>query len=100
MEPVHRRDVIFADSILRHAFNRGHKLDEAARLTGQQDDLKNLDLANGQCRNATVMQNVTFSTQGLPFGLSKKAAAMQLSSSQAVISGVVAMVLATLLTGL
>lgn len=37
------------------------------------DDLKNLDIVNGQCYNASVKQNVTFSEQGLPFGLSKNA---------------------------
>jgi len=39
------------------------------------DDIKGLDVINGQCVNATVKQNVTFSYQGLPFGLSKKSAA-------------------------
>jgi len=38
------------------------------------DDLKNLDVVNGQCYNATIKQNVTFSEQGLPFGLSKSSA--------------------------
>lgn len=33
------------------------------------DDLTNLDVANGQCWNKTVVQNVTFDYQGLPFGL-------------------------------
>jgi phosphatidate phosphatase APP1 len=33
------------------------------------DDLTNLDVANGQCVNATIRQNVTFDYQGLPFGL-------------------------------
>jgi Uncharacterized conserved protein (DUF2183) len=33
------------------------------------DDLKNLDIVNGQCRNATIPQNVTFGYQGLPFGI-------------------------------
>lgn len=33
------------------------------------DDLTDLDIANGQCLNSTVQQNVTFDTQGLPFGL-------------------------------
>lgn len=32
------------------------------------DDLKNLDIVNGQCYNSTVKQNVTFGEQGLPFG--------------------------------
>jgi len=46
-----------------------------------QDDLKNLDIAAGQCRNATIPQNVTFSTQGLPFGLSKKSAGSHFAPS-------------------
>jgi hypothetical protein len=39
------------------------------------DDLRGLDITGGQCVNSTVKQSVTFSTQGLPFGLSKKSAA-------------------------
>jgi hypothetical protein len=39
------------------------------------DDLTNLDIVNGQCYNTTIKQNVTFSEQGLPFGLSKQSAA-------------------------
>lgn len=31
------------------------------------DDLKNLDIVNGQCRNTTFAQNVTFGEQNLPF---------------------------------
>jgi hypothetical protein len=38
------------------------------------DDLTGLDIVNGQCYNASVKQNLTFSEQGLPFGLSKNAA--------------------------
>lgn len=38
------------------------------------DDLTGLDIVNGQCYNSTIPQNVTFSEQGLPFGLSKKSA--------------------------
>ncbi|KAL3421568.1 hypothetical protein PVAG01_08014 [Phlyctema vagabunda] len=38
------------------------------------DDLKNLDVMNGECYNASIPQNVTFSYQGLPFGLSDSAA--------------------------
>jgi hypothetical protein len=34
------------------------------------DDLKNLDIAGGNCYNSSIKQNVTFSYQGLPFGLS------------------------------
>lgn len=43
------------------------------------DDLRGLDVVNGQCYNASVPQSVTFSTQGLPFGLSKKSAAGRMS---------------------
>lgn len=39
------------------------------------DDLTNLDIVNGQCYNSTIKQNMTFSEQGLPFGLSKKSTA-------------------------
>lgn len=38
------------------------------------DDLTHLDVVNGQCYNASIKQNVTFSEQGLPFGLSKNSA--------------------------
>lgn len=34
------------------------------------DDLTNLDIANGQCYNTSIPQNLTFSEQGLPDGLS------------------------------
>ena len=34
------------------------------------DDLTNLDVENGECYNSSVKQNVTYSYQGLPFGLS------------------------------
>lgn len=34
----------------------------------RQDDLANLDLAAGHCRNTTIPQNVTYGLQGLPFG--------------------------------
>lgn len=33
------------------------------------DDLRGLDISNGQCYNASVPQNVSFGYQGLPFGL-------------------------------
>ncbi|KAK3108018.1 hypothetical protein LTR53_017835 [Teratosphaeriaceae sp. CCFEE 6253] len=33
------------------------------------DDLTNLDIANGQCYNQSIPQNLTFGYQGLPFGL-------------------------------
>lgn len=38
------------------------------------DDLRGLDVASGQCYNASVAQNVTFSEQGLPLGLSSSGA--------------------------
>ncbi|TVY84815.1 hypothetical protein LSUE1_G002094 [Lachnellula suecica] len=44
------------------------------------DDLTGLDIINGQCVNSTIKQNVTFSTQGLPFGLSKKSAAHRMEA--------------------
>jgi hypothetical protein len=43
-----------------------------------------LDIANGQCYNASVPQNVTFSYQGLPFGLSKSAASGKMGMSATV----------------
>jgi hypothetical protein len=33
------------------------------------DDLTNLDIANGECYNKTIKQNVTFGEQGLPLGI-------------------------------
>lgn len=39
------------------------------------DDLTNLDIANGQCYNKSIPQNLTFSYQGLPFGLGKHSGA-------------------------
>ncbi|PQE16228.1 Actin patch 1 protein [Rutstroemia sp. NJR-2017a WRK4] len=48
------------------------------------DDLTNLDIVNGQCYNSTIVQNVTFSEQGLPFGLSKKSAGGRVTSWNAV----------------
>lgn len=38
------------------------------------DDLTNLDVANGQCYNQSIPQNLTFSYQGLPGGLSSTSA--------------------------
>ena len=37
------------------------------------DDLTNLDLAEGQCYNTSIAQNLTFGYQGLPFGLGDEA---------------------------
>ncbi|KAJ5586506.1 hypothetical protein N7450_006293 [Penicillium hetheringtonii] len=39
------------------------------------DDLTNLDIANGECYNKSIPQNVTYSYQGLPLGLSKDSGA-------------------------
>jgi hypothetical protein len=39
------------------------------------DDLTNLDIENGECYNKSIPQNVTFSYQGLPLGLSKDSGA-------------------------
>jgi hypothetical protein len=54
------------------------------------DDLTGLDIVNGQCYNSTIPQNVTFSEQGLPFGLSKKSAGERITPwSNAVMVGFV-----------
>lgn len=39
------------------------------------DDLTNLDISNGECYNKSIPQNLTFSYQGLPFGLGKHSGA-------------------------
>ncbi|KAK5169063.1 uncharacterized protein LTR77_006372 [Saxophila tyrrhenica] len=39
------------------------------------NDLTNLDVENGECYNKSIKQNVTFSYQGLPFGLGDDSAA-------------------------
>ncbi len=41
------------------------------------DDLTNLDISNGHCYNSSIKQNVTFSYQGLPLGLSKTSGALR-----------------------
>ena len=50
------------------------------------DDLTNLDIANGQCYNASIKQNVTFGYQGLPFGVNlgggNKSSTASLSNSR------------------
>ncbi|ETN46253.1 uncharacterized protein HMPREF1541_00437 [Cyphellophora europaea CBS 101466] len=40
------------------------------------DDLTGLDVAGGQCRNASIPQNLTFGYQGLPFGFGNGAPGM------------------------
>ncbi|TGO21075.1 hypothetical protein BPAE_0244g00060 [Botrytis paeoniae] len=49
------------------------------------DDLTNLDIVNGQCYNSTIPQNVTFSLQGLPFGLSKSGAGKTMTVGRSLI---------------
>jgi hypothetical protein len=51
------------------------------------DDLTNLDIVNGQCYNTSIPQNVTFSEQGLPFGLSKKSRASTIDLGWKLIAG-------------
>ncbi|KAI3281279.1 hypothetical protein DTO002I6_9893 [Penicillium roqueforti] len=46
------------------------------------DDLTNLDIANGHCYNQSVAQNLTFSYQGLPFGLGDTPTAVNASANQ------------------
>lgn len=41
------------------------------------DDLRGLDVVNGQCYNASVRDNVTFDWQGLPFGLGSAASGVE-----------------------
>jgi hypothetical protein len=47
------------------------------------DDLKNLDIAGGNCYNSSIKQNLTFSYQGLPFSLSSGNGSSSSSSSGA-----------------
>ncbi|TDZ74712.1 Phosphatidate phosphatase APP1 [Colletotrichum trifolii] len=61
------------------------------------DDLTNLDVANGQCYNATIPQNVTFKTQGLPFGLGNSAGTKSPPASWALAVGLFVMGLGYLL---
>jgi hypothetical protein len=64
------------------------------------DELQGLDIAGGQCLNASVRQNVTFDTQGLPFGLSDEdggAAAGGLVGRNEVMVGILAGMLLSLL---
>ncbi|KAF5870228.1 uncharacterized protein Bfra_009611ia [Botrytis fragariae] len=49
------------------------------------DDLTNLDIVNGQCYNSTIPQNVTFSLQGLPFGLSKSGAGKSMAIGRSLV---------------
>lgn len=53
------------------------------------DDLTGLDISNGQCYNASIKQNVTFSYQGLPLGLSKSTSGATIASVQWSVIGTV-----------
>ena len=61
------------------------------------DDLRGLDIAGGQCLNASVRQNVTFDTQGLPFGLSDESGTAGLMGRDRLIIGVLTGALVSLL---
>jgi len=45
------------------------------------DDLSNLDIANGQCYNQSIPQNLTFGYQGLPLGIGDKPTAVNASAN-------------------
>jgi len=51
------------------------------------DDLTGLDLLNGKCLNSTIKQNITFSIQGLPNGLSTNGTNTTKNSTGSLISG-------------
>jgi hypothetical protein len=51
------------------------------------EDLTNLDIANGQCYNSTIPQNLTFGYQGLPYGLSTGSGSGSNSSGSSSSSG-------------
>jgi hypothetical protein len=63
------------------------------------DDLMNLDVANGECYNTSVPQNVTFSWQGLPFGLSS-AGSKTVAAPRGITVTVLAMVIAIVFASL
>ena len=48
------------------------------------DDLSNLDIANGQCYNQSIAQNLTFGYQGLPLGLGDSPTATNASATGSV----------------
>ncbi|KIN01425.1 hypothetical protein OIDMADRAFT_122409 [Oidiodendron maius Zn] len=61
------------------------------------DDLTNLDILNGQCYNTSIPQNITFSEQGLPFGLSKNGVASRAELGWNLISAACLVVLLTII---
>ncbi|KAH8880098.1 hypothetical protein GQ53DRAFT_670739 [Thozetella sp. PMI_491] len=64
------------------------------------DDLTNLDIVNGHCYNSSVKQNLTFSEQGLPFGLSKNAASATGAPSSWGLGTLVGLIMAAMATGM
>lgn len=62
------------------------------------DDLSHLDIVNGQCRNSTFQENVTFDTQGLPFSSDddEDAAVMESPAIMTMVAGILVSVLLAL----
>lgn len=58
------------------------------------DDLNDLDIVNGKCYNTTITQNITFDTQGLPFGLSDGEGAGYKANSPKVVTMVAGFIVA------
>lgn len=46
------------------------------------DDLSNLNIANGECYNQSIAQNLTFGYQGLPLGLGDTPTAVNASANK------------------
>ncbi|KAF6809622.1 hypothetical protein CSOJ01_06794 [Colletotrichum sojae] len=57
----------------------------------EPNDLTNLDIMNAQCWNQTIPQNVTFKTQGLPFGWGNAAGSLSPPTAWAMAVGLLAM---------
>ncbi|EQB58518.1 hypothetical protein GCG54_00003219 [Colletotrichum gloeosporioides] len=60
------------------------------------NDLTNLDVSNAQCWNQTIPQNVTFKTQGLPFGLGNAAGSLSPPTTWALAVGLLLLSVAAL----
>lgn len=58
------------------------------------DDLMNLDIVNGQCRNGTIAQNITFGEMNVPFGAAGTVTAPARWSSAGMGLAVVLMIMA------
>ncbi|KAI9841562.1 MAG: hypothetical protein M1837_000608 [Sclerophora amabilis] len=63
------------------------------------DDLRNLDIVNGQCNNASVKQDVTFGYQGLPLGIDLGSGGDDKKDAGAALGPFLTPVYLTLLTG-